>query len=144
MNFSQIRKNSQLRVSEDGKRVVVASDSCRVRNILGEDPLHPGNEYTWKLRYQGTTHSLFVGVIDESKFRVGGSCWTNVHCFGNGKYAFGCLSENKTKRIPSELLEIKADLINYTLTIKSMGNSSINLTGTLPRLSGGNYYLYVY
>ncbi|KAL0243002.1 hypothetical protein GEMRC1_005565 [Eukaryota sp. GEM-RC1] len=143
IRFSPTKKHSQLQVSGDGKRVVVGSGGFVYRNILGEDPLLPGNEYTWKLRYKGYTHGLYVGVIDESKFKVDGGVG-NAHCFGNASYVYGCLSGTKTKWNPGELLEINANLINYTLTIKSVSNSSINLTGTLPSLNSGNYYAYVF
>ncbi|KAL0251083.1 hypothetical protein GEMRC1_000297 [Eukaryota sp. GEM-RC1] len=141
IRFSPTKKHSQLQVSGDRKRVVVGSGIDGVdRNILGEDPLLPGNEYTWKLRYQGNTYGLVVGVIDESKFSVDGGCG-NAHCFHNyGNSVFDCLSGDQTQWNPGELLEINVNLINHTLTIKSVSNSSINLTGTLPRLSSGNYY----
>ncbi|KAL0250946.1 hypothetical protein GEMRC1_000160 [Eukaryota sp. GEM-RC1] len=142
IRFSQIGKHSQLRVSEDKKRVVVGGEDG-MRNLLGEYPLLPGNVYTWKLRYQGSTSGLFVGVIDESKFTVGGDCFHNAHCFHNaGTGVCDCLSGIKTRWNPIELLEINANLINYTLTIKSVNHSRINLNGTLPRLSSGNYYLF--
>ncbi|KAL0251102.1 hypothetical protein GEMRC1_000316 [Eukaryota sp. GEM-RC1] len=143
IRFSPTKKHSQLQVSGDRKRVDVGSGDYVVRNILGEDPLLPGNLYTWKLRYQRVTSGLVVGVIDESKFSVDGSCWNSAHCFHNGNSVWGCLSGNKTKWNPGELLEISVNLINHTLTIKSVSNSSINLSGTLPRLSSGNYYPYV-
>ncbi|KAL0251486.1 hypothetical protein GEMRC1_000699 [Eukaryota sp. GEM-RC1] len=142
IRFSPTKKRDELQVSGDRKRVVVRSWYGAVRNILGEDPLLPGNEYTWKLRYQGNTSGLVVGVIDESKFSVDSNCWENAHCFYNGSKVFGCLSGNKTKWNPGELLEISVNLINHTSTIKSVSNSSINLSGTLPRLSSGNYYPY--
>ncbi|KAL0250893.1 hypothetical protein GEMRC1_000107 [Eukaryota sp. GEM-RC1] len=143
IRFCPTKKHSELQVSVDRKRVVVGSGGNGWRNILGEDPLLPGNEYTWKLRYQGDTRWLIVGVIDESKFRVDGHCFQNAHCFRNhGNYVYGCLSGNKTQWNPGELLEISVNLINFTLTIKSVGNSSINLTGTLPQLSSGNYFPY--
>ncbi|KAL0249590.1 hypothetical protein GEMRC1_004820 [Eukaryota sp. GEM-RC1] len=143
--FSQTRKHPQLDLSEDRKRVDANGIDWLSRNILGEDPLLPGNVYTWKLRYQGSNRSLVVGVIDESKFSVEGHCFENAHCFHNsGKGVFGCLSGNKTQWNPGELLEINVNLINYVLTIKSVSNSSINLSGTLPRLSSGNYYPFAY
>ncbi|KAL0242896.1 hypothetical protein GEMRC1_005459 [Eukaryota sp. GEM-RC1] len=145
IRFSPIKKHSELQVSRDRKRVVVGSGSYGHRNILAEDPLLPGNVYTWKLRHQGTTNSLIVGVIDESKFSVEGACFGSAHCFCNNGYnVWGCLSGNKTQWNPCELLEINVNLINHTLTIKSVSNSSINLTGTLPRLSSGNYYPYAF
>ncbi|KAL0251791.1 hypothetical protein GEMRC1_001003 [Eukaryota sp. GEM-RC1] len=144
IRFSPTKKHSQLQVSGDRKRVVVGSGGIVDRNILGEDPLLPGNEYTWKMRYQGHTSGLFVGVIDESKFSVEGNCYQNAHCFYNGNRVRGCLSGDKTQWNPGELLEINVNLINHTLTIKSVSNSSINLTGTLPRLSSGNYFPYAY
>ncbi|KAL0250957.1 hypothetical protein GEMRC1_000171 [Eukaryota sp. GEM-RC1] len=139
--FSQTRKHSELQVSGDGKRVVHGSggDDGR-RNISGEDPLLPGNGYTWKLRYQGTTHSLFVGVIDEAKFRVDVRCDQVAHGCRNSNFGYGCLSGDKTQWNPGELLEINANLINNTITIKSVSNFSINLTGTLPRINSGYYY----
>ncbi|KAL0251531.1 hypothetical protein GEMRC1_000744 [Eukaryota sp. GEM-RC1] len=141
IKFSQTRKHSELQVSDDRKRVVVGSGGGVRRNILGEDPLLPGNVYTWKLRYQGNTSYLFVGVIDESKFSVDGGCYKNAHGIFNGEgLIHGCLIGTTDQWNPGELLEINADLINYTLTIKSVSNFSINLTGTLPRLSSGNYY----
>ncbi|KAL0252178.1 hypothetical protein GEMRC1_001390 [Eukaryota sp. GEM-RC1] len=141
IRFSQTQKHSQLQVSGDRKRVVYGSGSNGCRNILGEDPLLSGNVYTWKLRYQGTTCSLFVGVIDGSKFVVDGDCFDNTHCRSNsGNTIGGCLSGNTTQWNPGELLEINANLVNNTLTIKSVSNSSINLSGTLHRLSSGNYY----
>ncbi|KAL0251726.1 hypothetical protein GEMRC1_000938 [Eukaryota sp. GEM-RC1] len=149
IRFSQTRKHSELQVSGDRKRVVAGSGGDWVsRSILGEDPLLPGNEYTWKLWYQGGTDGLFVGVIDESKFRIDVDCIDDAHCRSNsGGTICGCLSGNRTKCIlnktkwnPGELLEINVNLINYTLTIKSVSNSSIYLTGTLPRLSSGFYY----
>ncbi|KAL0251230.1 hypothetical protein GEMRC1_000443 [Eukaryota sp. GEM-RC1] len=144
IRFSPTKKHSLLHVSGDRKRVVVGSGGGG-RNILGEDPLLPGNEYTWKFRYQGNTSCLFVGVIDESQFSVDGSCYNNGHCFHNsGNNVYRCLSGNKTKWNPGELLEINVNLINHTLTIKSVSNSSINLIGTLPRLSSGNYYPYAF
>ncbi|KAL0251925.1 hypothetical protein GEMRC1_001137 [Eukaryota sp. GEM-RC1] len=140
-NFTQTRKHSELHVSEDSTRVVVGTSGDKWRSILGEDPLLPGNDYTWKLRYQGRTISLFVGVIDESKFSVDDACYVNAHGIfnGNGNY-YGCLSGTSTQWNPGSLLEININLIDYILTIKSVSNSSINLTGTLPRLSSGNYY----
>ncbi|KAL0251016.1 hypothetical protein GEMRC1_000230 [Eukaryota sp. GEM-RC1] len=95
--------------------------------------------------FQGTTSGLVVGVIDESKFRFSDEChcYLNAHCFHNtGNQVWGCLSGNKTQWNPGELLEINVNLVNSTLTIKSVSNSSINLTGTLPRLSRGNCYPY--
>ncbi|KAL0251182.1 hypothetical protein GEMRC1_000395 [Eukaryota sp. GEM-RC1] len=143
IRFSPTKKYSQLQVSGDRKRVVVVgSGGNGYRNILGEDPLLPCNVYTWKLRYQGTTWDLYVGVIDESKFKVG-DCEMHAHCRSNsGGTIRGCLSGTTTQWNPGELLEISVDLINYTLTNKSVSNSSINLTGTLPRLNSGNYYPY--
>ncbi|KAL0251758.1 hypothetical protein GEMRC1_000970 [Eukaryota sp. GEM-RC1] len=143
IRFSPTKKHSQLQVSGDRKRVVFGSGLSGVRNILGEDPLLPGNVYTWKLRYQGDTNGLIVGVIDEAKFRVDGNCYENAQCFhNNGIGVWGCLSGNKTQWNPRELVEISVNLINHTLTIKSVSNSSINLSGTLPRLTSGNYYPY--
>ncbi|KAL0251571.1 hypothetical protein GEMRC1_000784 [Eukaryota sp. GEM-RC1] len=143
IRFSQTRKHSQLQVSEDRKRVVVVgSDGNVYRNILGEDPLLPGNVYTWKLRYQGYTGGLYVGVIDESKFHFR-DCEMHAHCRSNsGGIIRGCLSGNRTKWNPGELLEITTNLIHHTLTIKSVSNASISLTGILPRLCSGNYFPY--
>ncbi|KAL0252223.1 hypothetical protein GEMRC1_001435 [Eukaryota sp. GEM-RC1] len=141
IKFSQTQKHSKLQVSGDRKRVVFGSGGDTWRNILGEDPLLPGNEYTWKLRYQGTTYSLFVGVIDVSKFSVDGNCRQDAHgIFNVNGTVRGCLSGTTTQWNRGELLEINVNLVNNTLTIKSVSNSSINLTGTLPRLSSGNYY----
>ncbi|KAL0250992.1 hypothetical protein GEMRC1_000206 [Eukaryota sp. GEM-RC1] len=145
IKMSQTRKSSLLQVSDDRKRVVLVETRHfhGEANILGEDPLLPGNVYTWKVRYQGTTEALFVGVIDESKFRVDGDCYRNAHGVFNGRgNFFGCLSGNNTRWNLGELLEINANLINYTLTIKSVSNSSLNVTGTLPRLSRGHYYIF--
>ncbi|KAL0251462.1 hypothetical protein GEMRC1_000675 [Eukaryota sp. GEM-RC1] len=79
IRFSQTRKHSQLQVSGDRKRVVFGSGSFGFRNILGQDPIYPGNNYTWKLRYQGDTDNLWVGVIDESKFSVDSGCYMDAH-----------------------------------------------------------------
>ncbi|KAL0251269.1 hypothetical protein GEMRC1_000482 [Eukaryota sp. GEM-RC1] len=82
IKFSQTKKHSQLQVSGDRKRVVFGSgDGDRDRDILGEDPLLPGNVYTWKLRYQGTATALVVGVIDESQFTVDGESVEHAHGF---------------------------------------------------------------
>ncbi|KAL0228624.1 hypothetical protein GEMRC1_013244 [Eukaryota sp. GEM-RC1] len=142
IKFSQSKMSSLLQLSEDQKRVIVGSGSNQWRNILGEDPLLLGNAYTWKLRYQGTTDSLYVGVIDESKFSVGSWCYSQGHCLSIGGSVYGCLSGNAVQWNPGEVLEINVNLIIHTLTIKSVGDSSINLTGTLPRLSSGNYCLF--
>ncbi|KAL0251037.1 hypothetical protein GEMRC1_000251 [Eukaryota sp. GEM-RC1] len=143
IKFSRTRKHPQLQVIGNRKRVVYGSDvDCVDRNILGEDPLRPGNFYSWKLRYEGSHQSLVVGVIDESKFRVDGECFHNAHCYVNSNCSYGCRSGNKTIWNPYELLQITANLINYTLTIKYVSNPSITLTGTLPRLSSGNFYLF--
>ncbi|KAL0252145.1 hypothetical protein GEMRC1_001357 [Eukaryota sp. GEM-RC1] len=90
--------------------------------------------------FQGYTGNLFVGVIDESEFNVDGYCYKNAHGTFNHDSVYGCLSGSTPNWNPGELLEINANLVNFTLTIKSVSNSSINLTGTLPRLSSGNYY----
>ncbi|KAL0252179.1 hypothetical protein GEMRC1_001391 [Eukaryota sp. GEM-RC1] len=142
IRFSQTNKHSQSQVSGDRKRVVFGSGcDSEDRNFLAEDPLLPGNVYTWKLRYQGDSINLFVGVIDESKFVVDGGSDRNAHCFSNdGGTVYGCLPRNYSRWNPGELLEINVNLVNYTLKIMSVSNSSINLTGTLPRLSSGNYY----
>ncbi|KAL0250858.1 hypothetical protein GEMRC1_000072 [Eukaryota sp. GEM-RC1] len=140
IRFSPTKKDPELQVSGDRKRVDVLSGVVGCRNILGEDPLLPGNEYTWKLRYQGLTGGLVVGVIDESKFSVESNCYQKGHCSSNCGLVWGCLSGNKTKWNPGELLEINVNLINHTLTINSTSNSLISLTGTLPQLSSGNYY----
>ncbi|KAL0251490.1 hypothetical protein GEMRC1_000703 [Eukaryota sp. GEM-RC1] len=73
IRFSQTKKHSELQVNGDRKRVVVGSGDRVNRNILGEDPLLPGNVYTWKLRYQGwasallleslTSQSLVLGIV---------------------------------------------------------------------------------
>ncbi|KAL0252094.1 hypothetical protein GEMRC1_001306 [Eukaryota sp. GEM-RC1] len=146
IRFSQIRKHSELQVSDDRKRVVVGSGFSGSRNILGEDPLLPGNVYTWKLRYQGNITMLFVGVIDESKFSDDEeNCfYSNAHCYANSLNICGCLSGNKARWNLGELLEVNVNLITDTLTIKSMSNSSINLTGALPRLTSCNYYPYAF
>ncbi|KAL0251591.1 hypothetical protein GEMRC1_000804 [Eukaryota sp. GEM-RC1] len=146
IRFSQIAKHCQMEVSDDQKTVfVVGSDDIEVRNILGDYPLLPGHDYTWKLRYQGNTDMLFVGVIDESEFSADGYCSMNAHCFVNhGSSAYGCLSGSRAKWNLGELLEINANLIDFTLTIKSVSDSSINLTGTLPILSIGNYYPFAF
>ncbi|KAL0248987.1 hypothetical protein GEMRC1_004221 [Eukaryota sp. GEM-RC1] len=144
IRFSQTRKNSHLQVSDDMKTVVVSEDGRGNRNILGEDPLLPGNVYTWKLRYQGSTDSLLVGVIDDTQFVADGYCFEYAHYMTNHVSDYGRLSGTKAQWNPGEVLEISVDLINYTLSIKSMDNSSIKLTGTLPRLSSGNYYPWVY
>ncbi|KAL0250910.1 hypothetical protein GEMRC1_000124 [Eukaryota sp. GEM-RC1] len=137
------RNHSQLQVSGDKKRVVVGSGDHVFGNILGEVPLLPGNVYTWKLRYQGDSGMLFIGVIDESKFRVDSGSSSKAHCFENDAVC-GCLSGNTSPWNPGELLEINVNLVNHTLTIKSVSNSSINLTGTLPKLISGNYYPYAW
>ncbi|KAL0251058.1 hypothetical protein GEMRC1_000272 [Eukaryota sp. GEM-RC1] len=49
IRFSPTKKHSELQVSGDRRRVVFGSGGSGWRNILGEDPLLPGNEYTWKL-----------------------------------------------------------------------------------------------
>ncbi|KAL0251088.1 hypothetical protein GEMRC1_000302 [Eukaryota sp. GEM-RC1] len=102
-------------------------------------------EISWEkihfFQVPGVYWCSFVGVIDESEFSVDGECYENGHgTFNGGALVHGCLSGSTTQWNPGELLEISVDLINYTLTIKSVSNSSINLTGTLPRLSSGNYY----
>ncbi|KAL0252221.1 hypothetical protein GEMRC1_001433 [Eukaryota sp. GEM-RC1] len=141
IRFSQTRKHSQLQVSGNGKRVVHVNCNGHT-NILGEDPLLPGNVYSWKLRYQGNTTALVVGVIDESKFRVDVKCEQNAHGCRNNRSVYGCLSGNTSQWNPGELLEVSVNLINYTLSINSVSSSSINLTGTLTRLSSGNYFPY--
>ncbi|KAL0251143.1 hypothetical protein GEMRC1_000357 [Eukaryota sp. GEM-RC1] len=130
IKLSQTRKHSELHVSEDRTRVVVGTSGDKWRSILGEDPLLPGGYY-----------KSFVGVIEESEFSVDDECYVNAHGIfnGNGNF-YGCLTGTSTQWNPGELLEINVNLIDYTLTIKSVSNSSINLTGTLPRLGSGNYY----
>ncbi|KAL0228667.1 hypothetical protein GEMRC1_013287 [Eukaryota sp. GEM-RC1] len=141
IRFSPTKKHSQLQVSGDRKKVAVVDRDDYRRNILGEDPLLPGNLYTWKLRYAEGPNSLFVGVIAESNFSADDWCCDIAHCFHNyGDQVHGCLSGTQTKWNPGELLEISVNLIYNTLTIKSFGKSSINLSGTLPRLRSGNYY----
>ncbi|KAL0249123.1 hypothetical protein GEMRC1_004356 [Eukaryota sp. GEM-RC1] len=141
ISFSQTKKHSQLSVSNDNKRVVLASGDPKYRYILGENPLLPGNDYTWKMWYQGCHSDLCIGVIDEAEFNIDGDCYESAHCcFSCEDKGFGCLSGFKIQWKPGELLEINANLIDFTLTVKSVGNSSTYLTGTLPRLSSGNYY----
>ncbi|KAL0246268.1 hypothetical protein GEMRC1_007480 [Eukaryota sp. GEM-RC1] len=141
IRFSQTLKHSQLRVSQGGRRVVVVGDGFTERNILGQNPLLPSDVYTWKLWYEGDTHYLIVGVIDESEFRVDDVCYENAHGrSSSGNTICGCLSGNGTQWDSREILEINANLINYTLTIRTVDNSSIYHSGTLPRLSSGNYY----
>ncbi|KAL0250826.1 hypothetical protein GEMRC1_000040 [Eukaryota sp. GEM-RC1] len=132
-----------MQVSEDRKRVVYGSlDFGGARHILGENPLLPRNDYTWKLRYQGDTNGPWVGVIDESKFNVEGGCRVDTYCIANAGFVSGGLSGYKAKWNPGELLEINVNLTDFTITIKSVSNSTFLLTGTLPRLRCGNYYLY--
>ncbi|KAL0251753.1 hypothetical protein GEMRC1_000965 [Eukaryota sp. GEM-RC1] len=144
IKFCHTRKHSDLQLSKVRKSVVVEGAGGVNRNILGEHPLLPGNLYTWKLRYQGNTQGLWVGVIDESKFSVDGRCFGNGRCFYNDNAVCGGLSGNKCEWQPGDLLQINVDLIDYTITIKSLSNSSIDLTGTLPRLSSGHYYPYAF
>ncbi|KAL0251563.1 hypothetical protein GEMRC1_000776 [Eukaryota sp. GEM-RC1] len=141
INFFRTRRYSLFQAI--GRKTTASVEpNSGYKNILGEDPLLPGNEYTWKLRYRGRDRYLFVGVIDESKFKVDGYwSWEWAHCFENdGDRIRGCLSGIKNKWNAGELLEISANLITYTLTIKTVGSPYINLTGTLPRLRSGNYY----
>ncbi|KAL0229423.1 hypothetical protein GEMRC1_014040 [Eukaryota sp. GEM-RC1] len=143
IKISKSRKHSEFKISADSTKVVVSGSGNKNRHLLGKDPLTPGNVYTWKLKYQGNSRNLDVGVIDESKFSVDGRCYTCAHCFRNNVgYLYGCLSGRQEQWNPGELLEINVNLINYSLTIKSVGNSSIYLTGRLPKLSDGNYYPY--
>ncbi|KAL0251280.1 hypothetical protein GEMRC1_000493 [Eukaryota sp. GEM-RC1] len=102
IKFSNTLKHSQLQVSGDRKRVVFGSGGSffgEDRSILGEDPLLPGNVYTWKLRYQGSTDALFVGVLDESKFSVEGGCYQYAHCFRNDTLV--CGSHRKQSQLES-------------------------------------------
>ncbi|KAL0251278.1 hypothetical protein GEMRC1_000491 [Eukaryota sp. GEM-RC1] len=140
--FSQTRKHWDLEVSQHNQRVAVATGSggCIVKNILGEDPLIPGMIYNWKLRYQGYISGLVVGVIDESRFDTGGHCSANAHCFYNNGSVCGCLSGDHQQWKPNELLQVNVNLIDYTITIKTMGISTIRLSGYLPRLRSGHYY----
>ncbi|KAL0229489.1 hypothetical protein GEMRC1_014106 [Eukaryota sp. GEM-RC1] len=92
------------------------------------------------MRYDKGSNSLVVGVMDESNFSADDWCCDIAHCFHNyGDQILGCLSGTQTQWNPGELLEIHVNLIDYTLTIKSFGKCSINLSGTLPRLRNGNY-----
>ncbi|KAL0250885.1 hypothetical protein GEMRC1_000099 [Eukaryota sp. GEM-RC1] len=143
-NSLKLGKHNELKIRRHGKRVEVVRSGNKYRNILGEYPLLPGNVYTWKLRYQGTTNSLAVGVIHESKFSVDGSSFENAHCFFSHNPVCGGLLGNTDQWNPGEALEINANLNDQILSIKSVSNSSINLTGTLPRFSSGNYYLYAF
>ncbi|KAL0248346.1 hypothetical protein GEMRC1_003582 [Eukaryota sp. GEM-RC1] len=138
IRFSQTRKHSELQVSEDRTRVLYTW--YKWRNILGENPLLPGNVYTWKLKYQGSSNCLWVGVIDESNFRDSGRVFTEAYCFANGGGVTGSLSGERAQWKSGEVLEINVNLIHYTITIRSVGNSSIDFTGTLPRVNSGNYY----
>ncbi|KAL0237825.1 hypothetical protein GEMRC1_012299 [Eukaryota sp. GEM-RC1] len=131
IRFSQTRKHSELQVSGDQKELFTE--------------VVMGTEVSWEKThfFQGNTGVLVVGVVDESEFLVS-SCYASAHCIYSHGGGSGCLSGNKTKWNPGELVEINVNLINHTLTIKSVRNSSINLVGTLPRLSSGNYYLYAH
>ncbi|KAL0239916.1 hypothetical protein GEMRC1_010024 [Eukaryota sp. GEM-RC1] len=142
IKFSQTRKHPELQVSDDGKRVVHDWINGFPTSILGEDPLLPGNDYTWKMRYHGYPANLWVGVIDESNSSLDDNCFLYGHGIFNHNDVYGCLAGHKAQWNPGELLEINVNLINYTLTIKSVRNSVIELTGTLPRLSSGNYFLH--
>ncbi|KAL0248902.1 hypothetical protein GEMRC1_004136 [Eukaryota sp. GEM-RC1] len=145
IRFSQVRKNAQLQVSKAGKRVAVDASGSWYRNILGEEPLLPGNVYTWKLRFEGDDKHIVVGVIDESKFGSDVCCYAKAHTFHScGGHVFGGLSGNKAQWNRDEELEITANLIDETLTIQSLSSSSIDLSGPLPKLNNGNYYPYFF
>ncbi|KAL0229502.1 hypothetical protein GEMRC1_014119 [Eukaryota sp. GEM-RC1] len=134
IKFSNTRKHSELQVSPDQLKVSVVGDGSRIRNIVSAEPLLPGNDYTWKLRYKGPNQSLVVGVIEESMFKIDGDCFENCQgLFNGGGEVLGYLSGNPAQWKPGELLEINVNLISNKLTIKSIRNSSIDLTGSLEK-----------
>ncbi|KAL0251125.1 hypothetical protein GEMRC1_000339 [Eukaryota sp. GEM-RC1] len=97
IKFSLRDKHWNLQVSDDQKTVVYRKDNMFSRNILGADPLLPGNAYTWKFRYRGKG-CLWVGVIDKSKFFIDVNSYEAAHCVAQSPSSIkGCLSGTKGK-----------------------------------------------
>ncbi|KAL0246507.1 hypothetical protein GEMRC1_007719 [Eukaryota sp. GEM-RC1] len=110
-------------------------------NILGQDPLLPGNVYSWRILYSGYPLNIFVGVINESNFKSDEWCEDLAHgCFNGFGDPSGCLSGKSSQWDEHEILEISVDMTKNVMTIRSVGNDGISLTGVLPMLSQGYYY----
>ncbi|KAL0244178.1 hypothetical protein GEMRC1_008263 [Eukaryota sp. GEM-RC1] len=143
--FSRTEKSTALYVSNSSKTVLNRDDEDNnVRNILGTQPLFPGNIYSWKLGFRGPSRGLWVGVIDEGSFETDAKVHARAHCFHNhGCNAFGCLSGRKSSWNETRLLEITVDMIRYSMTMETMNSQSIRLSGRLPIIRGRHYYPFV-
>ncbi|KAL0248718.1 hypothetical protein GEMRC1_003952 [Eukaryota sp. GEM-RC1] len=139
VKISTVSKHDGIIVSSDQKSISLSEEFELHKCALGELPLSPGQVYQWKVSHTGSKCCAIVGVIDASLFSSTSDCYQNCHGFNNNATLYGCLSGITKKWTPGAVITVKADLINYLLTIAS-DDSSINVTGTLPSLSGSNYF----
>ncbi|KAL0237751.1 hypothetical protein GEMRC1_012225 [Eukaryota sp. GEM-RC1] len=134
--FSDVQKSSFLSLSYD-KKIVCASD--KNTNLKNSNTPISGNVFTWKVRYVGNNHGIFVGVIDDSKFETDKSCENQAHgCYNHGPIR-GNLCGQQSEWNVSEGLELRFNVDTNLLVIKSVGADGISLSGTLPELSEGKY-----
>ncbi|KAL0235049.1 hypothetical protein GEMRC1_001631 [Eukaryota sp. GEM-RC1] len=144
VEFSVTQRHPELTVNVTKNNVKVSGKSETYRNILGSKPLLPDSVYQWKVRYRGNPRGFRVGVIDEKKFTVDGKCFDLAHCVSSSNMSYGCLSDLSAEWKPGQVLEVTADMVLHILTVKSVADSTINVTGTLPTLGSGSYYPYFY
>ncbi|KAL0236309.1 hypothetical protein GEMRC1_002891 [Eukaryota sp. GEM-RC1] len=142
--FSLNNKAPCLSLSSDRKTVMRLS-GVGERNILSDKPLtlESRDSFTWKVKYRGTPKNLFVGVIEEGKFKDSQRCGARgVRVMKNGMCKLqGILPNEEFKWTAEEVLEITVDVSNNLIVIKSVDTPRINLWRPLcSRVLSGVFY----
>ncbi|KAL0228666.1 hypothetical protein GEMRC1_013286 [Eukaryota sp. GEM-RC1] len=125
MTFSPQHKHSDIVISNSGKRISLSGSNGN-RSILGDKPLVKGGVYKWKVRHQGDF--IRIGIVPFKNFD---SLLEPVN-MTNSKYMStrsnqnlsGPFSEWKT----GDVLELTADMMNNTISIKEINSGYINVS----------------
>ncbi|KAL0228736.1 hypothetical protein GEMRC1_013356 [Eukaryota sp. GEM-RC1] len=126
MFFSPRHKHSDIIISNSGKRISYRG-SRGSRSILGDEPLVKGGVYRWKVRYQSRNFSVFIGMVPLKNFdsslppwKMTSSKFMSCNNKGNLTSSFSCF------RV-SDVLELTADMVNNTFSIKEITSGCVHL-----------------
>ncbi|KAL0251803.1 hypothetical protein GEMRC1_001015 [Eukaryota sp. GEM-RC1] len=122
MSFSPQHKHSDIVISNSGKRISF-SGSRGNRSILGDKPLVKGGVYKWKVRYQNSSiYGVSIGIVPLKYFKSS----SDPLDMTNSKYICsfhkGNLSGSFSKWKTGDVLELTADLMNNTFSVKEINS----------------------
>ncbi|KAL0236188.1 hypothetical protein GEMRC1_002770 [Eukaryota sp. GEM-RC1] len=108
------------------------------RSILGNYPLQTGQIYSWKVRILRKPHWHFTGVAPKSKVTYECDYSIGYGCSSASQHykTTGTLSNWET----GDVIEVTVDLKTDKLRIKEITRNSTDVSCTLPKLEGDEWY----